>query len=253
MLEHVNDLRSSMLLKRPTIGPHYTLLSWKSFIIAIVLMLLIATSGPLIVAGADDSPTEEMNIILDEDGETTLTVTFTYDLTSDAEDNAYQEMVNDEEARQNLKDRFFDRVSIIAAMTSDRVDRDVTVTGIDVDFGTNEDDKIGVIQFSARFENLAETSGGTVTLSEPFASGFETTHEFTVTGPDGFELTSVTPSPVQMSDTQATWSAGSDLTGFEINFEQTNAGNDLPTTWIIIGVLGVGAAAALFVSKRITS
>lgn len=177
------------------------------------LVVGAAAAGP--VAAADE-PTPSLVVELDEEGDAEMTLTLAFDLEGDEEHDAFQTLRNDAEAREDARDRFADRMAAVAADVES--DREMDVTDASIELWTSADGDVGVVELQVTWTNLAAVEDGTLVVTEPFASGFEPDQPFTVQGPDGYEVVEPTPDPDSSNDTAASWTAGSDLSGFEVAF-----------------------------------
>ena len=74
----------------------------------------------------------------------------------------------------------------------------------------------GVAELRVGVEGLAAVDGTGVTLAEPFASGFEPGRGFRVGLPGGYTVGSVAPPAGSVADGELVWTAGTDLSGFEL-------------------------------------
>ncbi|SEH45979.1 hypothetical protein SAMN05192561_102100 [Halopenitus malekzadehii] len=206
----------------------------------VVCSLLVGASGP--AAAADHTGSESAFIVdLEDDGDATVTLRLTYDLDDDAERSAFASLRNDSTTRADLRDRFASRMRSVANDTAATVERDQSIDASSIDItttsGTNADataadgdtNGTGVAALSVRWAGLAATNEGTLTLTEPFASGFTTDHRFVVTGPDGYAATAVTPDGSTVENETYVWDGGTNLEGFEMVLEPTD-GSDADTT-----------------------
>jgi hypothetical protein len=167
---------------------------------------VVAQSGP-----AADEPAFVVD--LHDDGTGAVTITYTFDLDDDSEQAAFEELRTDEEALAEFRDRFDSRLSAVAADASETTGREMSVSDVTVE--TERIDGTGVVTVSLTWNGLAATGDGQLTVTEPFASGFEPDRTLYVTAPDGYEFASSSPDPNQQSERSLAWTAGSDLSGFE--------------------------------------
>ncbi|WP_280537423.1 hypothetical protein [Halopenitus sp. POP-27] len=204
----------------------------------VVCSLFVGASGP--AAAADHTEAESAFIVdLEDDGDATVTLRLTYDLDDDAERSAFASLRNDSTARADLRDRFASRMRSVANDTAATVERDqsvdeasidiTTASGTDADTTDADTNGTGVAALSVRWTGLAATDEGTLTLTEPFASGFTTDHQFVVTSPDGYATTAVTPGASTVENGTYVWDGGTNLEGFEMVLEPTD-GSDADTT-----------------------
>lgn len=192
--------------------------------VALVAVTVVLSVVAPAAAGAPTAEETTPSLVVDlhEDGSATVTLVQTYDLETDDEKAAFESLQDDQQAREEAKTRFEDRMSSVAADASQATGRQMSVSDPSIDLRTV--DGVGVVELSVTWSNLAAERDGRLVVSEPFASGFEPDRQFTVIGPDGYQLDGATPSPDQAGDASATWSAGTDLAGFEVAFAPAEDG-----------------------------
>ncbi len=153
-------------------------------------------------------------VALAEDGSAAVTVTYTFDLSDDARQAAFEELRDNETAAAAVEERFGRQLGAVASDAGNATGREMSITGVDVAFAT--DGETGVVRLTATWDGLAATEGDGLTVTEPFASGFEPDRTFVVTVPEGYAVDSVSPEPDRRESGQLAWDAGSDLSGFEL-------------------------------------
>ena len=186
--------------------------------VLLCVLVLSATTAPAAAASNDD----RFRVALDTEGDADVSVTYTYDLETDGEQAAFEELASNETARQRLATRFENRMWAVADGASNETGRDMAVGDATVE--TADDDGVGTVTLSVRWENLAAVDGDRLTVTEPFASGFEPDRRFVVEAPDGYAVASATPAPSASDDGRASWAAGSSLSGFELVAAGDDAG-----------------------------
>lgn len=217
--------------------------------LVVVLAVLVAAVGP--VAAQERQTDPAVVVDLDEDGTAHLTVVMTFDLTEDADREAFETFRTDEEALTDLETRFADRMDATAGATADRVDRDVVARDASVTLDTVDGGDTGVVSLSVTMENLAAAEDGRLTLTEPFASGFAADRPVIVHPPNGYTLASANPSPTDESANALTWGADTSFDGFDLVLEAGDG--ETATSTPGLGILaGAGAltGAALLVRQR---
>ncbi|MFC6730837.1 hypothetical protein ACFQDG_19470, partial [Natronoarchaeum mannanilyticum] len=154
-----------------------------------------AVAGPA-VAQPEQNENDEPSLVVEvqADGDAVVTLTATYDLTSEAERDAFASLRNDESARENATRRYAARLDSVARNASDRVDREMRVPVDEADVSLEERGDVGVVRYSATWENLAAVEGDRLVVTEPFASNYGTDRPFVLVAPDGYELAGATPS-----------------------------------------------------------
>lgn len=204
-------------------------------------LVIVATAGAVTAPVAAQSAAEPAFVVdLRADGSAVVSVRSTFDLTTEAELAAFRALEEDQQARDDAAARFLDRLRTVAADAENATGRDMRVTDVRLDLRRTADNETGVITLSATWTGLAAVSGETLTVTEPFASGFEPDRRFVLRAPAGYTVAGVSPEPASRDTASATWDAGTDLTGFEVVLEPA-----APTTTESEGQPGFGALAAL--------
>lgn len=193
---------------------------------AIVIAVLVAASITIAMVSAvgasDGEPSESLEIELEADGSATVTMTLTYDLADDDERAAFESLQDDDGVQEETKDRFEERMSGVAGVASDRVDRDMSVSNPALSIELTDGGDVGVVEIAVTWDGLAAVEDDRLVVTEPFASGYEADHSLTISAPDGYTLVDATPEPDEATENSATWAAGSDLDGFEVSFQQAS-------------------------------
>lgn len=193
-------------------------------------------SGPLAVTD-DEEGVPLFTVGLRPDAPARVTLQLTFDLTGDTDRRAFETLQEDRSARADVRDRFQNRMQSVADNTERRVDRNMTVSDADISLATSDDGDTGVVTLSIVWAEIAGRAGDdaepNLVITEPFASGFTPSREFTVRvlAPDNYRLTRVTPDPMRQSGTSAAWAAGTSLDEFLLEFTPRN-GTPLPPTEI---------------------
>ncbi len=182
-------------------------------IIGVVLCVLMVSSIAAAPAAAQTDD-EQFLVELDADGDADVSVTFAYDLDSDTEQAAFEELRDNETAQAELSERFENRMTAAAEDAGAATDREMSVNDASIEL--QRDGDVGLVTLWLTWSNLAAVDDDQVTVTEPFASGFEPDQPFTVVAPDGYEITSATPNPSSSDGESATWSAGVSLDSFEV-------------------------------------
>ncbi|GAA0669537.1 DUF7345 domain-containing protein [Natronoarchaeum mannanilyticum] len=217
-----------------------------------------AVAGPA-VAQPEQNENDEPSLVVEvqADGDAVVTLTATYDLTSEAERDAFASLRNDESARENATRRYAARLDSVARNASDRVDREMRVPVDEADVSLEERGDVGVVRYSATWENLAAVEGDRLVVTEPFASNYGTDRPFVLVAPDGYELAGATPSVDADGEASATWDAGTSLDGFEATMERSDGdagaggpADSLPGFGVGAAVASVAGAAAFALRRR---
>lgn len=202
-------------------------------LIAVALGCAMLFTGAIagVQATEHTAPAEDESSFVVEvqpDGSAAVVITYTFDLDDDDEQAAFDDLRNDEAAVETFGDRFETRMSDVAAEASAETDREMSISDLTVE--TERIDGTGVVTVSLTWTGLASTADDRLTVTEPFASGFEPDRPLYVTFPDAYEIESSTPEPDQQDDRQLVWQAGTDLTGFETVAAATDDGDGADST-----------------------
>lgn len=184
------------------------------------LFLSIALLSTLAVAPVTAQTDQEQFLVeLDATGDAEMSLTFAYDLASEDEQAAFEEIQGNDSAQAAIAERFENRMATVAADASAATDRNMTVGNAALDLQQSGD--VGLVTISIEWSNLAAVDGDRLTVTEPFASGFEPEQPLTVVAPEGFDVTQVTPEPASSDDGTATWERGTSLETFEFVAEES--------------------------------
>jgi len=210
-----------------------------------------AIAGPAV---AQPKQNDEPSLVVEvqEGGDAVVTLTATYDLTSEAERDAFASLRNDQSARENATRRYAAGLDSVARNASDRVDREMRVPADAASVSLEERGDVGVVRYSATWENLAAVEGDRLVVTEPFASNYDTDRPFVLVAPEGYELAGATPSVDADGEASATWDAGTSLDGFEATMEPSDGGptDSLPGFGVGAAVASVAGAAAFALRRR---
>lgn len=223
----------------------------------LVAMVAIAMAGQPVAAQAADEPA--FIVAVNADGSAELTVRLTFDLTTDEEQQAFETLQDDDQARQNAMDRFLDRIRAVASDAENATGREMRVTDASIDLRQTSDGETGIVTLGASWSGLAAVEGDTLIITEPFASGFSPERPFVLRAPDGYEIASASPSPDDRSQTSLTWAAGTELAGLSVEFVPTEtptpAGDDgaatdgQPGFGVLVALLGILVAVGGLVGR----
>lgn len=195
---------------------------WASLTVVATLVLTSMTaSGVAATTGTDRQQAHSETVdppavvvALHEDGSVTVTVTFTYDLSDEDRKQAFEDLQNTESTRADFRDRFQQRMASVAADAANETGQEMSVSDASLSFRT--EGTTGIVEASVTWTGLAAVEGDQLTVTEPFASGFQSPRAVPVFAPSGYTVSSVTPSPDAQSEGHLTWDSGNDLTGFEV-------------------------------------
>lgn len=210
-------------------------------LVALVLLVTAPVAATAGTAQSTDStpslPAEPAFVVdLEADGSAHVTLVATFDLTTDSEREAFETLRANETAREQRTDRFATRMQAIANRAENDTGRDMVIRNPAMTFTTEND--TGIVGLSVTWDGLAVQEGDRLMLREPFASGFDIDRPFRVVGPDGYELSTATPTPTTQQQNSATWSADTQFDGFETVFVPADGGT---ATDASDGTSGAGA------------
>ncbi|MFD1586653.1 PGF-CTERM sorting domain-containing protein [Halorientalis brevis] len=196
----------------------------RSYVVTMAVVALTVFSAVTPAAGATAAESPERSFVVDvhEDGSATVTMTTTFDLASQNESDAFEQLKNDQQARERFRVRFRDRMQRVAADAANATGREMSITDATVDLRTVG--ATGVVELSVTWDGLAAVEGDTLTITEPFASGFTPDRPLKLIVPDEYAVTSMAPAADSSLDGTATWKAGSPLDGFAVTVEPIDAG-----------------------------
>lgn len=195
--------------------------------VALVGLVGVGAVTPAVGAATQETPERSFVVDLQEDGSATVTVTSTYDLETENESDAFEQLRSDQQIRERFLTLFRERMGAVAANAENATGREMTVENGSIDLRTVGD--TGIVELSVEWEGLAATEGDRLVVTEPVASGFTPDRPFHLVVPDGYEATSTTPSPADSSDGQLVWAAENDLEGYEVMVEPTEPTSSQPT------------------------
>lgn len=179
-----------------------------------VCLSIVLLASVAVTPAAAQADEEEFLVELDSAGNADVSMTLVYDLDSDNEQAAFEALQGNETAKSGVAERFENRMSAVAADTSEATDREMSVGNASVELEGG--DSVGIVTISIEWSKLAAVEGDRMTVTEPFASGFEPEQPLTVTVPDGYEITEATPEPTNADGTAATWKVGASIESFEL-------------------------------------
>lgn len=212
-------------------------------VVAVAVLLAIATVPG--AAAQDEEPRERVVVELEADGDAVVTTVSIYDLTSDADREAFAAV---EDRRDALSTRYADRLSAIAEQVSAETGREMAIR--DATATVERSGDVGVVRLSATWTNLAATDGDDLVLATPFDEGFAPDRPLVVRAPDGHEIESAAVQPTSESGDQATWSADQDLSGFRTTVSATDGGSNALAPSLAVPAVGLVLSGGLLALRR---
>lgn len=221
-------------------------------IVAVAVAVTLVMSV-LVVPAAAQSPTDPSFVVTVDDGDAEVALTLTFDLTTDSERAAFEELRENETVREQSTERFGGRLESVADEAGDRTGREMSISDVSVDIRTEADGDQGTVTYRATWANLAATDGDELTVTEPFASGFEPDRTLRIVGPDGATIVDAKPSPATQSDGSVVYESGTNLDGFAVTFQQASAEETATADGTGFGITAglLGILVATLVSRRV--
>lgn len=181
-----------------------------------VAALLAVTAAPV---GAVHQTGSSFTVQLAEDGDATVTVEESYNLTNESERAAFEALRSNESRRQQQVTAFANRLERGATTARNATGRDVRAG--EVTITATAEESTGVVRLRGSWTNVAavNTRYNILELREPFASGFAVDRTLVVKGPDGYVRATTHPSPSRALKSSAYWGADADLSEFFARFE----------------------------------
>lgn len=181
----------------------------------VVMLLTVTLAGSVAVVGTASA--EDINVHLNEDGDARMVVEMSYDLEDDSDREAFVSLEQDEGTQETLLAEYVAGLEDVASAASNETGRDMTIENSSV--GVEENGDVGTVRFTVDWVALAEVGGGSVRVTEPFSSGFDT-DTMRIEAPEGYVVDTAEPSPNSSTEASATWS--------EVSFEMFEASPTIP-------------------------
>ncbi len=191
--------------------------------LTLAVVLVSATVAP---AAATQATTPSLTVDLRADGDAEVTVVSTFDLDSDDERAAFDELRSNDTAREAYTARFADRWRAVAANTAEETGREMTVS--DASLELTREGSTGVATFTVTWTNLAAVEDGTVRLFEPFNSGFEPDRRFVVVLPDGYDLRRASGERTSRTDGRIVYDADAQFDTFGVVADAPSVETETP-------------------------
>ena len=187
-----------------------------------VFLVALAVTGSAVAspdgAGTTDEhsqPDTPLVVALEEDGDATVSVDNSFDLTDEADRAAFEALQANETKQAALESRTERRFRAVAAETANETGREMAIEDVSLSFETTDGGDRGVVSVSATWTRFAAADGDRLTVSEPLASGFTADQPVVLKPPEGYELERSTPTPSERTDDRLTWNADASLEGYE--------------------------------------
>lgn len=185
-----------------------------------VVLVVGALASPVAAQTADTEPA--LVVELDEDGAADLTLRLTYDLDRESEQQAFDELRENDSAREEALSRFYDRMQRVANATEEAEGREMSVSDPAIDLSETDGGATGLVELSVTWTGLAADDDGRLVVDQPFADGFEPDRRLVVVGPEGYEPTAVEPSTDSRDGRTLEWAPETDVSGFTVAFADSS-------------------------------
>lgn len=237
---------------------------YRAVLLVVIILTGLALTASVGTAQPDVEPPAESALIIafDEAGSGHLTLVVPFDLATEEERAAFESLRTNTSAQQLRAERFASRMRAVADRAEAETGRPMQISRPAIEF--TERGNTGVIALSVTWSGLAVRSGDELVVTEPFASGVTLDRPLRLIAPDGFEVATVSPVPIDRSRGEATWAADESLDGFEARFvrgptqtptrdsDAAETGAEAPGFGIAIAVLALLLGTA-FLRHRVRS
>lgn len=236
------------------VGPYASRL----FVVLLVALLVtgsaVATVGSANAIDADSRSADTDSafvVALEEDGDATVTVAVTFDLTDEADRAAFRSLTENETKRSELESRTERRLRSVVAGVANETDREMAIEETRVSFETDEGTDRGIVSVSANWRGFAATEDERLTVAEPFNSGFTAEQAVVLKLPDGYALEAATPEPSERTDGRISWDANTSLEGYEaVIVPSDGAGDSDSQPGFGLGAAVIAIAGGAWVYRR---
>lgn len=213
----------------------------------LALLAVLAVAGLLALAapaGAVHDTGSEFVVQLSADGDATVFLEDRYNLSAEGEREAFAALRENESRQAAMADRFTARLREAAERAETATGRSMTVERATVNVTAT--DEVGVVRVESRWRGLAavDRENGVVTVTEPFAGGFDVNRTLVVRGPPGYVRAGTSPEPDRALKNAAYWHHDDDLSGFVARFAQPTP-TVAPITGAGLSAVATAAAVAL--------
>lgn len=195
---------------------------------AVLLIVLTSVGAPAAAQQTSGDRTDAGSLVIElaGDGSAEVSLVTTFDLTTEADRQGFERLRAD---LDTVADAHHAQMRRVAARTAAETGREMSVDEPAATAHVVETDgeRRGVVTVRVRWHGLAAVEDDRLVVREPFASGFETDRPVTISAPEGYALTAVSPTPQTRTATTVVFDAG---TAFE--------------DFAVVAVSGAGTASA---------
>ncbi|MEF8916045.1 DUF7345 domain-containing protein [Natronomonas sp.] len=222
-----------------------------------IVALVIATLAVSLFAGVgaaqEPEPVDGRFLVeLEADGDAQISLEQEYDLSNDAERDAFESLHDDETAQREAAEQVQQDTEYVNNVADEETDRDMTVGEVTVE--TSVDGNVGTVAYQFTWGNLATAEDGRLVLAEPFSLYDELDRKLVVVVPEEYEITAATPDPDEQNATSASWEGFTSFSepegGFEVVAESDEASSGDGAGFGPTVAVGALVAAALLAHRR---
>lgn len=215
-------------------------------IVAVLAVALVLAAAVPPAAGVHRTGSS-FTVHLAENGDATVVVQDTYDLTNESQRQEFEALKGDESRQQERREAFAGRLSRGADLARNATGRDVRAGEVTVNLTETDDE--GVFRLEGSWTAIAavNTEHQILELRQPFQSGFGVNRSLVVVGPEGYTRAGSNPAPSRALKRSAYWDHETDFSEFVVRFEgPTDSPTDAATdgqTATVAPVTGAGLSA----------
>jgi len=197
-----------------------------------------------------------LGLDLAENGSATWEVSYRVALTSDNETAAFESLQDDIAANTSAYlSAFRDRMERTARTAENTTGREMSIRGLSVATNIESVQQYGTVTYRFRWTNFAAVDGETIRMGDALAGFFlESNSRLTVTWPEGYDATAVSPEPDDRRDQTVTWRGPIEFgsAGPQVTASPASSGSSFPVALLAFaGILAVGMVGAIwFVVSR---
>lgn len=187
--------------------------------IVAALAVALALAAVVSPAAAVHRTGSSFTVELAENGDATVVVQDTYDLSNESQRQAFEALQGNESRQQERKEAFAGRLSRGADLARNATGRDVQAGEVSVNL-TETDDR-GVFRLEGSWTAIAavNTRHNILELRQPFQSGFDVNRTLVVVGPEDYTRAGTNPSPSRALRRSVYWGHDANFSEFFVRFE----------------------------------
>jgi uncharacterized membrane protein len=197
-----------------------------------------------------------LGIALAENGSATWEVSYRVELTTENETAAFESLQDDIEANtSSYLSAFRDRMERTARTAENATGREMSIRGLSVSTNVEAVQQYGTVTYRFQWTNFAPVDGETIRMGDSLAGFFlESNSRLTVTWPEGYDATTVSPEPDDRRDLTVTWQGPIEFgsNGPQVTASPASSGSSFPVVLLAFAVvLAIGMVGMVWlVFKR---